>query len=156
MIREYKPEDKDAIQRCILELQEMEYRIQPQFWKEPTGVSADDELAAILKTAEKENGKLYVADVDGAVVGFLALSINDIEDEPSFIAKRRGHINELVVLKEYQSQGIAKALMAQAEDHAKEQGCMYTSLIVSKGNSAVEFYQKAGYEIASQSMRKIL
>ncbi len=156
IIRGYKAGDEEGIKACFLEIQGLEHGYQPQFWRAPDEVSPDEVVSALLKTAEKSGGKLYVAEEDKVAVGYLGLSVNDIEDEPGFIAKKMCHINELVVLKSYQGRGIAKALMAEAEKFAKESGCMYVSLSVTSGNSAIEFYRKYGYEVASHNLRKIV
>jgi ribosomal protein S18 acetylase RimI-like enzyme len=155
-IREYKAGDEIGIKACFLEIQGLEHGYQPQFWRDPSEVSADEVVSALLKTSEKPGGKLYVAEEDNSVVGYLGLSNSDIEDEPGFIAKKICHVNELVVLRSYQGRGIAKALMAEAEKYAKSTDCMYVSLSVTSGNSAVDFYRKHGYEVSSQNMRKII
>ncbi len=156
IIREYKLEDREAVGRCALELAESQHRNQPEFWSGSKDVSADACVDSLLNQIKDGKGKLFVAEADGTIAGYVCLTVNDIEDEPGFIAKQNGHVADLVVLKQFQGKGIAGELMTAAERYAKERGCMYTSLVVSSGNSAIDFYRKLNYEVASEIMRKIL
>lgn len=156
IIREYKPEDREDVERCSLELLESQHRNQPDFWASSEKINPDECVEALLAQTEDGNGKIFVAEVDGCVVGYILATVKDIENEPGFIAKRFANVGELVVLKNHQGQGIGKALMAEGERYAKESGCMYASLRVRPGNSAIELYRKLGYEIKTHIMRKIL
>lgn len=156
LIREYKTEDREMVGKCALELAESQHLNQPEFWSSAKDVSADACMDALLNQTKDDKGKLFVADIDGTVVGFVCITINEIEDEPGFFAKRNGHVAELVVLKQFQGKGIAVALMSHVEQYAKERDCAYVGLVVSSGNRAIDLYRKLNYEVASELMRKVL
>ncbi len=155
-IREYKPEDKEAVGQCSLELLESQHQNQPEFWSSSKEVTGDSCVDALLNQTKDGKGKIFVAEEEGVVVGYVCTTMNEIDDEPGFIAKQSGHISDVAVLKEFRGKGIASQLMMTAEEYAKERGCMYTSLVVATGNSAINLYRKLGYETKSEIMRKIL
>ncbi len=156
-IREYVPEDRAAVERCIFELQEDEAARQPDYWQKPAKALEDNYLDYLLKWIGKNSGKLFVAETDGVVVGFVAVVINDGKNEsPCVKMKRLGYVTDFVVLRKYQKQGIGKWLLDVAEHYIKSQDCEYVSLDVSTGNSAFDFYKKVGYREYSTNMKKKL
>ena len=72
VIREYQPgQDTPNLRECIVELQEFERRIEPAL---PVGTAmADAYLAYILERCNEYYGKVFVAEVDRRVVGFVCV-----------------------------------------------------------------------------------
>lgn len=70
VIREYQPEhDTPRLHECVVELQEFERTIEPAL---PAGTTmADAYLAYILERCREYHGKVFVAEVDDQVVGFV-------------------------------------------------------------------------------------
>ena len=61
----------------------------------------------------------------------------------------RGWIYYLSVLPQYQSLGVGKSLVSQAEQRLRDKGCPKIQLMIRQDNSAVQaFYQTLGYEPA--------
>ena len=59
----------------------------------------------------------------------------------------RGWINYLAVSPQYRRQGIAKAMMCEAESRLKAAGCPKVNLQIRETNSQViQFYQSIGYK----------
>lgn len=59
---------------------------------------------------------------------------------------RRGWINRLAVLPEYQRQGIASLLLETAEKWLREQNILITACLIDNWNtSSMTFFQKKGY-----------
>ena len=59
---------------------------------------------------------------------------------------KRGRVTELVVSKEYRSNGIGKQLLDKMEKHFKEVGCKGVLIDVFAYNeNAQKFYYKNGY-----------
>jgi len=54
-----------------------------------------------------------------------------------------GHIEDIVVLKEMQGEGLGKALVEHLAAYASEKGCYKTILACSEQNAA--FYEKCGF-----------
>jgi len=91
---------------------------------------------------------VFVVIMDGRVVGSTTLFI-----ELKFIHQggRVGHIEDVVVAKEYQSKGIGEQLINHVLDYAKKNDCYKTILDCS--DDVKPFYEKIGFKIHSNCMR---
>jgi putative acetyltransferase len=74
----------------------------------------------------------FVAEVDGAIAGFLALTV-------------QGHIEWAYTHKDQQRRGVASALYAHAEQIARDRGL--TRLSVDASRIARAFFEKQGFEM---------
>jgi len=66
----------------------------------------------------------------------------------------RGHIEDIVVTKEYQKQGVGKEIVDNIISYSKEQGCYKLSLQCNHKN--IEFYKKLGFDVSGFSMSNLL
>jgi ribosomal protein S18 acetylase RimI-like enzyme len=97
--------------------------------QELTGTRTDESFRA--RAAERA-GEMTVAFVDGAVVGFVLV----VDDE----------VEQLYVSSSQRGKGIADALMAEAERRIKANGYARAWLAVVPGNArARAFYERAGW-----------
>ena len=81
-------------------------------------------------------GTLWVAEVDGSLVAFLAALAHD----------QRLHIDELDVLKDHQGQGIGRRLLAHAIIWAKAEGFTTMSLTTFRNIPwNAPFYESVGF-----------
>lgn len=75
----------------------------------------------------------------GAAVCFLGLS--------TFRAQPLLNIHDLAVLPEYRGKGVGRALLAAAEQHARQRGCCKLTLEVQEDNArARALYRRFGFE----------
>lgn len=75
----------------------------------------------------------------GAAVCFFGLS--------TFRARPLLNIHDLAVLHPYRGRGIGKALLAAAEEHAKQRGCCKLTLEVQDDNTRARMlYERFGFE----------
>lgn len=95
-----------------------------------------------------QHHKIFVAIIDEKVVGSTTLFI-----EPKFIHQGGlvGHIEDVVVTKEFQGKGIGERLIKASLDFAKNNGCYKTILDCS--DDVIPFYEKIGFKKHSNSMR---
>lgn len=160
IIREYKLEDKEAIERCIFELQEDEYARQPEYWQKPLKVLEDNYFGYLLKWMKDSNGTLFVAEIEGEVAGCVAIAIDEGKDSnpssPCIAMKRMGYVPDIIVLRKYQKQGVGKELLNKAEEYTKSKDCEFISLDVTTGNPALDFYHNNGYKNYSINLKKKL
>lgn len=100
----------------------------------------------VQRTKENSENK-YIAFANGKaveIVGFLPQARDFVTDNES------GEIVALYVLKEYQKQGIGKALMNKA---LKDISSDKVTLFVLKGNeNALEFYKHMGFELTGKEL----
>ena len=100
------------------------------------------------KIRSNPNHVIFVAILDGKVVGSTTLLI-----EPKFIHNGGlvGHIEDVVVNKEFQGQKIGEKLILASLDYAKNAGCYKT--ILDCLDDVKQFYEKLGFKFHSNAMR---
>ena len=77
-----------------------------------------------------------VARCDVTVVGYVV----------AWLVLDEAHIGNVAVAPETRRQGIGRMMMEWLQDHAMEQGCMYSSLEVRDSNTAAkQLYTQLGY-----------
>jgi ribosomal protein S18 acetylase RimI-like enzyme len=82
------------------------------------------------------------AEENHIIIGICFVSIRD---KSGMVSMKTAYMDDLVVAKEYQHRGIAKALFAEAEKQAKELGAIRLDLMVwSFNESAKELYESLG------------
>lgn len=153
-VRECLPEDRSAFEQCTFELQEDEKVRQSHVWKDPQEIK-DVYFEHVVKTAKESEGKIYVGEKDGKVVGYIVVITNE-DGSPALLLKKYGYVMDFVVLREYQGQGVGRALMAQAEEYIRSKGLEWMHLDVTVGNPAHDFYIKSGYRDKDIRMEKKL
>lgn len=89
------------------------------------------------------NSHLFVAeDADGTRVGFVHLQ----RTEDFFTGRSNCHIADLAVAPAHEGRGVGNALLAHAEQWAREHHCQLVTLAVLPGNErARALYESAGY-----------
>ena len=143
IIREYKPEDREGIEKCIFELQAEEYERRPDYWELPEK-AAKPYYDYLVESIKKQSGNIFVAEVDGVIAGMVAVQIIT-EDSPCVAAKNYAYIPDLSVRKEFRGTGLGKLLIEKAEEYAREYDRLSVQMHVAKGNPAHDFYHHLGY-----------
>ena len=105
-----------------------------------------EKIFSIIKSGQ--NQKIFVAILEDKVVASTTLII-----EQKFIHDGGliGHIEDVVVSKEYQGKGIGKELILQVLDYAKKNNCYKTILDCS--DNVKLFYERIGFKRHSNCMR---
>lgn len=100
------------------------------------------------KINSNPNHIIAVAELDGKVVGATTLLI-----EPKFIHDGGfvGHIEDVVVDKNYQGQKIGEKIMKYLLEVAKNQGCYKT--ILDCTDDVKQFYEKLGFKHIANELR---
>jgi len=102
----------------------------------------------LKKILENENHIIHVAELDGKIVGSTTLLIEQkFIHEGGFV----GHIEDVVVNKEFEGQGIGMKLVLSLLDVAKEKKCFKT--ILNCEDKLIPFYEKIGFKQKSIEMR---
>lgn len=118
LIREYRRADALALRQCVVELQECERVLDSRL--RPGETMADAYCDRLHARCVEADGKLFVAEQDGAVVGFVAVlsleAFTELDEPPGTYA----FISDLVVLSPYRGRGIGRQLLQRAEAFARE------------------------------------
>ena len=102
----------------------------------------------LKKILENENHIIHVAELNGKIVGSTTLLI-----EQKFIHEGGlvGHIEDVVVNKEFEGHGIGMKLVLSLLDVAKEKKCYKT--ILNCEDKLIPFYEKIGFKQTTNEMR---
>jgi ribosomal protein S18 acetylase RimI-like enzyme len=143
MIREYEPSrHRGQLRVCVVELQDFERGLEPTL---PKGEAmADRYLAHVLDRCAGAAGRIFVAEEDGAVVGFVGV-LARVVPEPDE-AQAYAYVSDLVVLPAYRRRGIGRALLERAEAYARGEGARVLRVgVLAKNEAAAGLYRSLGF-----------
>jgi len=121
--------------------------------KLPENAIFSPELTARRMTAMQAIETPYVAYVDGATAGFMSLRLCPYLDQDEPYAE----VMNLFVAADYRRSGVARALVAKAEEVAREAGATVLRIITGVDNhNAQAFYRAAGYFMPGVLFEKYL
>src|SRR5919108_2158590 len=122
------------MRRCMVELQEFERGIDSRL--RPGETIADEYCAQIHARCREADGRVFVAEYDGAVVGFVGVLAREqftaLDEPPGTYAL----ITDLVVLERYRNRGIGRRLLERAEEYARVAGASELRIGVLMQNAA--------------------
>jgi GNAT superfamily N-acetyltransferase len=93
-----------------------------------------------LRTLEEGSGLQLVAEVDGRVVGTVALNRHT---HPLFA--HRAQVDDVVVHGDYQRRGIARRLVAELRNRAQAMGVEILEVSCRAGTAAEQVYPRLGF-----------
>jgi ribosomal protein S18 acetylase RimI-like enzyme len=144
LIREYHLADAPAVRRCVVALQEFERTIDPRL--RPGETMADGYCQQMHARCAESDGRVFVAEQGGAVVGFVAVlarePFTELDDSPGAYAL----VTDLVVLASHRNQGIGRRLLERAEAFARAAGAQELRIgVLAKNASARRLYLSAEF-----------
>ena len=149
IIRQYEERDRAALQKCIEDLQDHEAACDPIKLivnKEGFGTVY---IEVLLERMTKEDGMIYVAESDGAVVGIIACVIVHYERREVLgrsSSSPYGYVVDLFVLPEFRGNDLGSKLMASAEEYFRSKGCDFSTVgVLAPNKGSWDFYKKIGY-----------
>jgi GNAT superfamily N-acetyltransferase len=114
-------------------------------------------LDEVLGRVAVSGGLALVAEAEGSVIGHLALTI---ETAPPYIRaelRRFAYVADAFVQEAFRGRGAFRAMLAEAEAHARAAGCRRLMIGVLVGNAIAErAYRRAGFrDYAIELVREI-
>ena len=143
MIRECDPvRDRPGLRACVVELQEFERGIEPTL---PKGEEmADRYLAHMLRRCADGTGRVYVAEADGRIVGFVGV-LARVVPEPDE-SQAYAYVSDLVVLPAHRRRGLGRALLERAEAYARREGARTLRVgVLARNDGAGRLYHRLGF-----------
>lgn len=155
-IREFRPEDRAAVEACMAELQDHERRIDP--WMLAGREMAGPYVAILVDRCRESDGRIFVAEADaGRVVGFLC--VYPESEAPQYPPETAvfAWVSDLSVLPSHRGTGLGRALLEAAEGYAREKGFRSMRLcVLAENRRAIEVYRAFGLEEYELILRKPL
>jgi ribosomal protein S18 acetylase RimI-like enzyme len=144
-IRDYRPPgDPAALRACLIELQEHERALDSRLPRGPA--IADAYLEGLFRRCDVLKGRLFVAEVEAGVVGYVSVLTDCRSDAPDDDPTPFAYVDDLVVLPGHRGRGYGRALLGRAEGVAAACGRSTLRLRVKGGNRAARrLYARAGY-----------
>jgi len=147
--------DKAAALAFILGSQEFEHEFEPDRRLDPA--VAEEHFAALTARATTNQGRLFVAEQEGRIIGWAAFLV---EHKPVFVVETErvhGYIAELFVEAGARGSGAGRALIATCEDEARRLGLGQIMIgLLTQNRRAAEIYARAGYGPYASELRKYL
>ncbi len=119
-------------------------------------LAGGQESAATLLERTADGGAMLVAEIDGTVVGHMALWF---ERMPPFVREELrdyAYLGDLFVREAHRGRGLGRALVAEAERLARARGVARILLGVLPGNPAEALYRRLGYRTYAVELAKDL
>lgn len=154
MVREMDIKDREDIDRMQFELQKYFSEIDRTHESLPYKDMDDAHryMQKMLDDVKNMNGKVFVSEEDGQVVGFIQGviiehrkgddEIYDLSHKPS----KDGWIGLLFVKPEFRGSGVGRELLDKMKEHFKSEECTSIRLLVLSDNiRTVNVYEKSGF-----------
>ncbi|EHD1699037.1 GNAT family N-acetyltransferase [Vibrio vulnificus] len=150
-IREAQASDIDSLLRLNYQIGIMHFENAPEAFVEPSF----EEKEFLLNALNDQSRLFLVAEVSGAVVGFITATVSQNEVVPFLVKTPICRVGTIVVDENARTSGIGTQLMAKCSDWAKSQGAEQIKLEVMAFNShAQKFYTKLGFAEQSKTLWK--
>lgn len=144
MIRTANAHDVDAIGELWLQLLAYHRQIDPENMPEPAPDGARRYAVRVGDSLDDTHTRVFVAEDDGRVVGYVMGVIVDMVPE-TFIAARSGFLADIYVLSDYRGQGVGRALVEAFRGWLQGRGVTHYEWFVAEKNAeARAFWQKVG------------
>ena len=149
-IRPYAARDRAALVRMIAAPQDHEVPLHDS--RLPGAATSEPYLAWLEEQLRAQSGAMFVAEADGAPMGYVACSVEEhdsAQETPD--SNRYGLVNDIYVDLAFRSQGLAQRLLTAAENHLRTTGVtrLRTNVLANneKARRAYERYGFAPYEV---------
>jgi ribosomal protein S18 acetylase RimI-like enzyme len=149
--------DRPHIVKCMEELQDYLVKIDEMKFTRRMPEYGEHFTEKLLHEVHDKNGRIYVAEDEDKIVGFIAGIVYEWSTEVLLecIPLKSGRILELFVDSKHRRQGIGKMLIRKIEEYFRTSGCDVYRVEVFKPNTeAYQFYQGLGYQDRIVDMTK--
>ena len=141
--------DRLEINRLARQVHEMHVQWRPDLYNMPEELFPEELYDELVK-----NRELYVAKLDGAVIGFAWVRMRTAEGV-GLVTRKVMLINQLCVDEALRNHGIGTQMMEEVRVLARAFGCTDLQLgVYPQNDAAVSFYQKCGFMIRSIDMQR--
>ena len=141
--------DRFDVNRLARQVHEMHVQWRPDLYNMPEELFPEELYDELVK-----NRELYVAKLDGAVIGFAWVRMRTAEGV-GLVTRKVMLINQICVDEALRNHGIGTQMMEEVRVLARAFGCTDLQLgVYPQNDEAVSFYQKCGFMIRSIDMQR--
>lgn len=141
--------DRTAVNTLAKQVHEMHVAWRPDIFRMADELYPEERFLECIRQRQ-----LYVAKLNGIVVGYVTLMTRDY-DWPSVVRRKVMVIDEICVEQAFRGHGIGTRMMEEVHALAKAFGCTDLQLgVYPQNDDAVGFYQKCGFTIRSIDMQR--
>ena len=149
------PGDRPVLEKFVHALNLYEHAIEPDRRTDPE--VGPEFLDAILKRVAENEGRIFVAERDGVIVGWI---VAIVEEQMTFIRedeRRIGYVSELFVEARERGGGIGRALIEKVQGDLRSRGLRRLGITALAGNNgAREAYIAWGFRLRAIDLYKDL
>jgi len=154
-IRRARLEDHLALCGLWSQVDVLHAEIRPDFFV--CGVEPPRSKLYVDRIVDDSDQELLVAVRGETLLGLIHLQLYNTPRSSVFVDRRRAHVEDLVVDRSHQREGIGKALLGAGEDWARQHDASQLVLTVWSGNkTGFGFYAAQGYCPVSEVLAKEL
>ena len=141
--------DRSDVNRLARQVHELHVSWRPDLYTMPEELFPEERYSELVK-----NRELYVAKLDGAVIGFALLRMR-ISEGVGKVTRKIMLIDQVCVDEALRNHGIGTQMMEEVRVLARAFGCTDLQLgVYPQNDAAVSFYQKCGFMIRSIDMQR--
>jgi ribosomal protein S18 acetylase RimI-like enzyme len=155
-IREYdRARDAAGLRACFVELQEYERVLDPELL--PAEQIVEPYLERMFERCRSWRGKVFVADVDGALAGFVCVWSKVPQEELDQDPREQAYVSDLVVVAGQRDRGIGRELLQRAEEYARAEGAPALGIgVLARNTGALVLYRELGFSEYLLQLKKNL
>lgn len=147
------PEERAALEAFVVALNRFEHVFEPN--RRLDEAVGPDYLAVLIKHVKENEGRIFVAEQKGVLVGWL---VSIIETRDVFVRedeRKLGYVAELFVEAAARRGGVGRALIEKAEADFRARGLRKMGITVLPGNAGARAaYAAWGFEPSAISLCK--
>ncbi len=148
-------EDRHGLRACVVALQDVERQLEPAL--PPGEAIADAYLTFLIDQCRRLAGRVLVAEDGRRIAGFVCVLGKVMPGQPEEPPAEYAYISDLIVLPEYQRQGLGRRLLGRAEALAREAGVGTLRVgVLAKNRAAHQFYGSVGFSDFEVELVKLL
>ena len=142
--------DRDAVNALARRVHALHVSWRPDIFRMPEGdIYTEERFQSLIQARQ-----LYVAKLNGTVVGYTLTSIKE-KDNPPLVWRKVWLIDEICVDETVRGHGIGTSMMEEVHALARAFGCTDLQLnVYPQNDDAVGFYQKCGFMIQNINMQR--
>ncbi|MBA3826698.1 MAG: GNAT family N-acetyltransferase [Ktedonobacterales bacterium] len=125
----------------------------PQRLRVPEHYDIERIQAALKEYIQRPDTGLFVTEIDGKLVGFVEVHIQEDATDAAVVAQRYGHVQSLMVTATHRKVGLGRALLDTAKDWVTAQGISQLRLDTWEfAAGPLHFYEHLGFRTVKREM----